>query len=451
VLCTTQGAFFSQVSPDEGNISICEFGDSQISDDFPNVPDTFGDWRAPMFFEYDLQSGQLIDRTPYNDALRNRSIGLRSAGSHNGVVFYGGGLFGGGIALFAFDANTKAYIGSRRFAGYQTIRKWLVVNNQLYTGVGSRTGGRILRWTGSRSNPWRFTEVGRVAGVARELTEYVSANGQRRIATTANGVYLSPAIQGSGLTASQAGSWQRIWSPDQYEPDLVTRSTYGGGGIAFLNGWLYFATMHIPGNAADKHQTCGGLPSNQCLGQPQNFQEQIALYNGTSRATSVWRIKNAESSNRVIQLLYGESQLPAYNQATRSFPLVNNAGGFTPLLGGSGFDWQYNNYAWVMEVIDNRLFVGTMDYSTLSNPASSSAGADLWRIDGTTSDTPVAAVAETTTAFGEFLYTYRPYGFRTLIKSDDGTRLFAGMATGVNLEVVGDGNGWQLLALDHTP
>ena len=104
-----------------------------------------------------------------------------------------------------------------------------------------------------------------------------------------------------------------------------------------------------------------------------------------------------------------------------------------------------------MEVTDNKLFIGTMDYSTLNNASASSAGADLWRIDGTADDVPVAAVAETTNAFGKpafATYTYRPYGFRCLIKSPDGTKLFAGMASGVNLGAVGDGAGWQLLQLD---
>jgi hypothetical protein len=294
-----------------------------------------------------------------------------------------------------------------------------------------------------------------VTGAIRELAEYIDGAGKSRIAVTAKGVFLSPAIEGTGLIAEQSSSWIQIWNPSQYDPDWVTRSTYVGGGLEFLNGWLYFGTMHIPGNAADLHQTCiingTTLPSSICFGEPQNFTEQYAIYSGTARATSIWRIKNAENPERVTQLLYGESQLPAYDEATRSFPLVDNLGGYQPLLGKSGFNSSYNNYAWVMEVADNKLFIGTMDYSTLSNASSSSAGADLWRIDGTADDVPVPAVAETTNAFGKPAfptYTYRPYGFRCLIKSPDGTKLFAGMASGVNLGAVGDGAGWQLLQLD---
>ena len=457
ILCTTQGAFFSEVSAGGSTAGVCEFGESWVAARFPGLPEQYGDWRPPKIYQYDLGTKQLIDRTP-NDPSINRILGLRSAGSHNGVVFLAGGRFGGGVVMFAFNGHTGEYLGSRTFIQYRTIRKWLVVNNQLYTGMGTSSTGRILRWTGSLQNLWSFEEVGQVNGAVRELAEYRDDSGRSRIAVTAKGVYLSPAIMGASLTSADYSNWTEIWSPNQYDPDLVTRATYVGGGIEFLNGWLYFGTMHIPGNAADVHTTCtltGGIqiPSRFCMGEPQTSEEQSALYYGTARATSIWRIRNAESNNRVTQLLYGEAQLPAYDQNTRSFPLVDNLGGYVPLLGKSGFNWPYNNYAWVMEVVDNKLFVGTMDYSTLGNTASPSSGADLWRIDGTASDVPVAAVAETTNAFGSPdhpTYTYKPYGFRTLIKSADGTRLFAGMATGVNLGAVGDGAGWQLLQLNSS-
>lgn len=457
VLCTTQGAFFSEVSTDSRGPGICEFGESWILDRFPRMPDVYGDWRPPKIYRYDLKTRTLIDRTPYSDPQINRCFGLRAAGSHNGVVFLAGGEIGDGLIMFAFDGDTGRYLGSQSYTQYRSIRKWLVVNGQLYTGVGTATGtGEILRWTGSVADPFSFSVVGRVSGLVRELAEYIDGNGMSRIAVTAKGVFLSPAIEGEGLAVEQSTDWTEIWSPSEYEPDFITRTTYVGGGIEFLDGWLYFGTMHIPGNAADRHTTCvlpNGyqIPPSLCLGEPQDLEEQLAVYYGTHRATSIWRIRNAESSARVTQLLYGEAQLPAYDAATRSFPLVNNAGNYQPLLGSSGFGSTYNNYAWVMEVVDNRLFIGTMDYSTLYDPSDPGSGADLWRIDGTADDAPVAAVPETTTAFGAAEYAtygYHPYGFRTLVKSADGTKLYAGMATGVNLGAVGDGAGWQLLQLD---
>ncbi len=325
VLCTTQGAFYSEVDTSEGRSSVCEFGLSSQKQKFPGLPDGWGDWYPPNFYQFDVNTRTQIDRTPYRDRLRNRCAGLRSAGYHNGVVFFAGGALGGGINMFAFNAATGEYLGSRAYPEYRTIRKWVVAGNALYTGVGTTYYGRILRWTGDVTNPFSFVEVGIIEGVPRELCEYIDANGRSRLAVTARGVFLSPAIYDAGLSQHQRWQWSEIWSPDEYEPDFTTRTTYVGGGIAFLNGWLYFGTMHIPGNAADRHQTCvikpgsfeHTLPPSVCFGDTGDDytsrykQNDIRL--GTQRATSIWRIRNAESPDRETQLLYGEANLRAYN------------------------------------------------------------------------------------------------------------------------------------------
>jgi hypothetical protein len=271
------------------------------------------------------------------------------------------------------------------------------------------------------------------------LTEYIDTGGRSRIVVNAKTVWVSPAIAPGtgGLLPSQMSAWKEIWSPAQYEPDTVTRSTYVGGGIQYFDGWVYFGTMHIPGNAMNKHINC---TSEECFGEPQDPSEYLALYYGTFRATSIWRVRNLESADPEVQLLYGEAQLPAYNPATRTFDLVANAGGYVPLYGSSGFGNSYNNYAWVMAAVGGRLFAGTMDSAYLFFASSPSAGADLYRFDS--SDEP--AIAEDTTGLGNRLN----YGVRCLIPSDDGTKLFAGMANPMNLEPEG---GWELLQLDHIP
>ena len=74
-----------------------------------------------------------------------------------------------------------------------------------------------------------------------------------------------PAHPTRGPDRLASGNWLRIWTPEMYEPDYVTRQTYVGGGIEYLNGWLYFMTMHIPGNAADVHANCALPPLNNPL------------------------------------------------------------------------------------------------------------------------------------------------------------------------------------------
>jgi hypothetical protein len=434
IFCTTQGAFFSEFSDIDTSGYVCEYGKSQIAQTKPGFPSRYGDWRPGKIYEYDLSSRQLIDRTP-RDRLLYQSLGLRSAGSHNGVVFLAGGTFQGTLAMFAFDATTKAYLGSREFTDFRTCRKWVVVNNILYAGMGAGEKGRILRWFGNRDDLWNFRVVGVVNGVPRELAEYVDAEGNKRLVVSSVGVWVSPAIppNTAGLLPKQYQEWKEVWNPALYEPDIVTRSTYAGGGIFFFDGWVYFGTMHIPGNAMNKHRTC---TAPACFGNPRNGIEYLRLINGTWRATSIWRIRDLESSMPEIQLLYGEASLPALT-SSKTFTVVPNVGNFTPLYGSSGFGNTYNNYSWVMTGVDGRLFVGTMDASNLFRSFTTTWGADLYRFDN--SDSP--AKIENGDGFGN----QNNYGIRCLIPSPDGTKLFAGMANPMNLKLDG---GWSLIQLN---
>ncbi len=63
--------------------------------------------------------------------------------------------------MFAFQASTGAFLGSTSFAGYNNIRKFVVVDGVLYAGVGTKEAppaksGRVLRWQGSVATPFAF-------------------------------------------------------------------------------------------------------------------------------------------------------------------------------------------------------------------------------------------------------------------------------------------------------
>jgi hypothetical protein len=435
ILCTTYGVFLDP-EPTENDYYVCEFGESQIARENPSVDPSVGDWRPPKIYRYDLTTHTLIDQTP-DDPMIELSMGIRSAGSHNDVVFMAGGsLDNNGIIMFAFDSDTREYLGSHRFIQYSTIRKWLVVKGQLYTGVGLRYGdGQILRWRGSRNDLWNFQVVGQVDGVPRELAEYIDGKGRSRIAVSATGIWISPSIWFRGLFPWQSRNWKQIWAPGDYEPDKITGSTYAGGDLHCFDGWLYFGTMHIPPRTAIIHSKCRN--PQICFGEPESEEEWDVLNEGTWRATTIWRTRNLESSNPEIQLLYGEAELPAYNPVTRTFDLVPNLGGYQPLYGSSGFGNKYNIYDWTMEAADGHLFVGTADGSQpLGGDDPVEFGADLWSFDS--SDGP--AVAEDINGLGNPL----SYGIRTLIASEDGTKLYAGMANSNNLAKEG---GWELREL----
>jgi len=550
VLCTTQGALLSNVDPGGGGTSVCEFGESPIIDEFPPgaILDTLGDWRPAKIYRYDLDSGQLIDRTPTpaQDPLNllNACLGFRAGFNHNGVVILAGGTHptidpSPGIVMFAYNAATGEYLGAQTFPEYRTIRKGRVIQGHLYVGVGTPPlafpalgAGRVLRYEGNVNNPFDFVEVGNMpnislagpayGGVVRDLAEYVGADGLSRVAVSAKGVWLSPPIPGPGvgLPTSAYNNWELIWNPEQYEPDYVAAQSYVLGGIEFLNGWLYFMTMHIPGSIADMHNVCGVPPlqfelfgPDQCWtayvedetydpGPPEvpgrglNSAERSVLNNSTQRSMTLWRIRNAEDAVRDpadTQLLFGEEFLRGFDYAAATAP-----GGYDPNdpeanpynawpevntgysdpaaglpMGTSGMNNPFNNYGWAMEKVGNHIFALTMDYSTLSYPNApanpndpfgwvdpsftkiSGLGFDVWKISGGEGDTLPTIVPETTNAFKDFnnpgvsdIYTYVPYGGRTAARSTDGTKLYIGVASGNNLNAVGQGNGWTLLMLD---
>jgi hypothetical protein len=455
VFCITIGDYLALTDSSLGpGLYVCEYGDSQPVQQ-GLVSSTKGDWRPPKIYQLDLTTNQLTDWTAkINDPLVKQTVGFRSAGSLKrsttdpGVVFLAGGSTANGdINMFAFNATTKQYLGSHVFSKGGEIRKWVVVNNSLYTGMGVDTGkGKILRWygTASPSSVWKFVAVGVVNGVPRELAQYTGADGQVRIATSAKGLWVSPPITlPQGLPQSSA-SWTLVWTPQNYEPDLITSYAYAGGSLYQFDGWLYWGTMHLPGRGAYLHETCTN--PLYCFGQPQNAADQTTLINGTTRATSIWRARNLESIPQ-IQLLYGETQLPKFNSQKHTFVMaptlcatITDSSSCTPLYGSSGFGNKNNGYTWEMQVAYGRLFVGTLDLST----DFTNAGADLWRFDS--SSDSQGAHAENINGLDGTLdparfYLTRPYGFRTMEVSADGNTLYCGMASYSNL---GSYAGWEL-------
>ncbi len=363
VHCFVFSSYLGMTNPQETASSVCEYGASRFSQLY-HLPSASGDWRPPSIYSYDLTSQQL---TRYrsdmiHDPRLNATLGLRSAGSHNGVALLAGPTLvtGAGINLFAFNTQTSAYLGSTNLPQYSNIRKWVNVGGVLYTAVRNTAGGgSVLRWNGSVTNPFPFEVVGQLDNEGAELSLY----GNRRLAVSTwpvtngppAGVYIGPIIPTGGLTSAATNQWRKIWSTTDYEPDPITAATYGGGAMACYKGWLYWGTMHVPLTAARANIAVNGAPTNAI-----QFA-QVLL--GTHRAISVFRGRRLDTDHPKIELLYGERNLQAFNPVTRQFELVPNNMGQSPRFGSSGFGNPFNNYTWTMGVSGNNLFVGTMDWS----------------------------------------------------------------------------------------
>ena len=458
-LCTMAGTL--NPTPTLSKLMVCEYGSSEIGRTFPSLPPNRGDWRAPRIYTWDLATGTLTQQ-PVTAPLLQTTLGLRGAGSIDNIAFLSGpSLLGDSANFFAFQADTAKFLGSCARTDLNYSRGWQLVDGVLYVGVGSPTGGEVLRWTGSSSSFGagknfcdQFITVGRVPADVANITLYVGGDGQDRLAITtvpARGdgaaiaassgnvpvasVWISPVIPAGGLTPDQTDLWKQVWSPLQYDPDpIVSRYGYAGGAIQQYDGWLYWGTLHDQTSAAlQVEQMC---TMSYCFGKPSSPQQLKALMAGVYRSTSLWRGRNLENpKTREVQLLYGETQLPVCCVAPKTFGMQPT--GWTPLYGPSGFGNPGNEYTWRLAVFDGHLFIGTYDASALSGPAAAAEdGADLWRIDS--SDSP--AVNENYTGLGDPLN----YGIRILHPLADGSGLIAGMANPANLA---PGGGWELRLL----
>ncbi|MEN3614755.1 hypothetical protein AAH979_35120 [Plantactinospora sp. ZYX-F-223] len=470
VHCLTLGVSLTETEPIENDDYVCEYGESPQRAESPAIPPAAGDWRPPKVYLYDTSSRKLTDKTgaitKKSEIDRQRlesTVGIRAAGSHQGVVLLGGpGILG--INLFAFDDKSGRYLGSTTVAAYGTIRNIVVADGALYAGVGvgpdGLAGGAVLRWTGNKSSPFKFIVVGKLPA---QVADLVVHKGRMFVTTwpsvgrgvqsrTIGGVWMSGWLTDGkrGLTTADAISWRQVWSVSQYEPDPAVAATYGLGGLASYGGHLYWGTMHVPLKATQAHAIRHRPASDE--------QDSIATQN-TQRSTSIFRASNFDKGKASAQLLYGAAELPAFD------PNANDGAGewqlrptgYKPKFGASGFGNAYNNYTWKMVVAGGSLYVGTMDWSYLSkdlpptvggpvqaglgdaDPASS--GADLWAFDNPKKPAKPVSI----TGLGNYLN----YGIRTIVA--DRSAIYLGMANPMNLRTdKGDDvpeGGWELIRL----
>ena len=404
VHCLVMGGYLGSTGPTLTNSYVCEFGESLFS---PPLPPEIGDWRPPDMFVYNTETKMLTELTPQLDPRVGVTMGIRSAGSFGNVAFLAGPSLipYGTINVFAYNCETGDYLGSKNLP-YPNIRKWLVAKGALYTAAGTK----VLRWVGNINNPFQFVEVGDLIGSGAELT-YNPDDDRIYISTwpsmggelagddddDANlnsppptmpfaGLWMSPPLGPDGLNSPDAPGWIKVWSVLEYEPDFVTAATYGGGALAYYDGYIYWGTMHVPFLATLAHFNV--------YGDPNNPVDLIKTAFGSHRAISIFRGRNFSAmpttvdvdsatsiSGREVNLLYGEFLLPTYIPGEKPSPGDAVANGPAeeghweflpnhmfahPLYGPSGFGNFFNNYTWTMAVHNDELFVGTMDWSYLA-------------------------------------------------------------------------------------
>ena len=338
----------------------------------------FDDWRAPHIYSYNPETGELTEHTPDEQDL-GFTLGIRSAGSVGDIIFLGGpamdNVLGACVKIFAYKQD-GTYLGSSLIQDAidssgdlqgTNIRKWITVNDHLYTTIGSNQGGRVLKWTGNAEDPFHFTVVGILDGGSG--AELAFHDGRIFVTTwpgfeLAGGqseakLFMSPKVN-EQLTAADKGGWLDVWTVSDYEPDAITAGTYGGGALASFDGYLYWGTMHVP------FMSFGAYAQ---VYKNLTREESIKAFLGSYRAISIFRGQDFGTDQEKIELLYGLPKLPVSKEenGTLTWSLQpNNMEKKAPLFGLSGFGNMFNNYSWSMQVFDQKLWMGTMDWSYLA-------------------------------------------------------------------------------------
>jgi hypothetical protein len=494
-LCTTEGtqaATTTGTTPYQTAGYVCEYGAGPYSP--VPLPAPVGDFRPPRIYVYNKASKILTDVTPHNagahgntgfDPLLAQTSGLRAAVIAGNDVIFAGPELNGGLAFFAYDISSKLWVAKGELNGYINIRKFLNVNGVIYTGVAKTSqGGAVLRYTGSFATippPTRgqgagtcpacfsFQTVGALDSDAAYLALH---NGRVYVATWPNGglggLYMGPPVPTGGYTISNAAQWLKVWDATQYDPDPVIATSYAGGALMSFGGYLYWGTINVPFSGYNAWVAAYGTPPTQT--------ENQTVVADTFRTAVVFRSPGFDVSPVEVDLLYGASSLQAYTPPAgggtegtwASTPNKMPAGTGTPLYGLSGFNNFYNVYIWSMAIWQNKLWVGTFDWSwvvsqsqtittlpsnTKGNPLvaalplataspSSTFGADLVFFN----DANSPATFENRTGLGN----PTSYGVRNLLVSSDSSSMYAGMANNANL-LADPSNppngGWELIQL----
>ena len=421
---------------------VCESDLSQ----YPGVPAflrlPYGDWRPPQVVVHDASLGTEVDVTPPSLLVRG-TMGFRAAGTRNGLVLLAGPrLVGFGVNWFLFDGASRTFLRAWTTVEYSNVRKMVSHGGELYIAVQNTLGGggSVLRFNGIPSSAG-FEVVGQIDGDGANLavhqgrlfcatwaaTEQSSLIGLLNLIggdVAPSGIWMSPLIPPGGLTAFHRFFWRKVFSVDDYEPDPVIAGAYLVGDLCSFGEYLYFGTMHPPTASYRAFVSAYGEPDP---GDVETFQD-LAF-----RRSSVLRLSDFSLfSDPDVELLYGETEFPVYDENLGDWVAQPNLLGQAPLYGAAGLGNPDNVYFWVCAVLGGKLYVGTLDYP--SDQPDLLPGADLFRFPDTSSP------AETVDADG--LGNSQNVGYRSILVKDDA--LYLGTANPSNIHPLG---GWKLLRL----
>jgi hypothetical protein len=360
--------------------------------------------RPPVIQIFDSKSQKLSvyqSDDPRFAAAMSDLVAIRSAATVGDTIFIGA-LIGGdgaaasgsmdsddsyffkGIRVIAINATTKKFLGAVTIRELNESRKMSVIDQPdgtkgLYLGASSRSGkSYLLRWTGSSANPFPAAKDGGYpgfekvadnsgAGMIGEIKAIKDSAGATRLVVStwsswpsvnkSGGLYLSSPMPRDGFHAKAQGSFTPLVILDKFDPDPLLGPTWGGGMLSIYQGKIYWGTMTIGSVYAGAYNL-----ANPRLAMTPAIRDNFARAL-SSRAAHVFRIDPKDPANPKVELLFGSEYFPVVDPADGSLSYKANLLGLKPLMGDAGFGYGTVNYSWESAVFDDKLFIGTMDYS----------------------------------------------------------------------------------------
>lgn len=387
----------------------CEYGQSWLATNHvsPSIFGLYGDNRQQRIYEYKIATGQTIEHTqqvldadPASADRLRKAGGIRSIGSHNGVVLVTasergqtetgtGGQGGGVLDIFAFRESDGAYLGSAPFNQWNNAKSAMVIDGHLYFGMaltkpgtgGSSSSGKVtgelVKWTGTPEQPFGPTGTGGFETVARvgNQPSYFTKYGDRIVANCwvgtgsdePPGLYVSPPLGDDGqLNAADADKWTGpVFDAGDFFTDHTTAlAQYGMGAISW-KGWLYFnfSTVGVGQSTLAHFTRYGELKRSNLYEAGLNFLR-------SEPAGTVLRARNLLSGKPEVQLLYGNERYWRYDQtkAPTNEDQTNGKGrwryepnklGQKGRFGRAGFGDRFTDYVgWNMTVFRDQLYLG---------------------------------------------------------------------------------------------
>ncbi|MEE1981467.1 hypothetical protein [Shewanella xiamenensis] len=363
---------------------------------------------AGQNYAHDIATGPTAIKDGQYVGEETKTYGFRSAGQFDGIVFFVGhanlsqdaesDAAEGFLRLFAFNAETRTYLGKADFP-YDSVRRMTILKHPdgsqaLYTFMGpdtslgqAGTAGTVgLRWVGTKEAPLTGGDLHgfevvttadfKYEGLPGEFVQTPDEKGSSRLVVTTwahpklgkvegyqgGRMLASNPMPQNGFSKADPINFEMIFSTDDYEVDANIAKGYEMGAMTMHNGYLYFGTMHV-GHSGGYDKVKQAFPDAfPTVGDGEFSKTEQELSINSWRASSLFRMKMDKfltPEQFKPELLYGYDKMWTFDGNV--WAEKPNKLGLSPKFGPAGWGEPLNVYAWTAVTHNDKVYFGSFD------------------------------------------------------------------------------------------